>query len=1176
MKNFLKMLLTPVAYLVLLGLCNVGYGQSLDNHSVFANAIQRPANTVEDALQQLEKKFKVSFHYETQTIREAKLSDFQEDFEQEDLQAALKKLLEPLDLKYRKLDDHYYLIIKDETPVKIPSNKIAPMGSFMKQENQASLNRFNSPDYSYHLDIMDQTISGQVTSAADDGGLPGVNVLAKGTTVGTVTDLNGNYRLTVSDEVTTLVFSSIGYLTVEVPINGRTTIDLDLEEDVQSLEEIVVVGYGTMRKSDVTGSVSSVTPEELVDRPVVNLGQALQSKVSGVQVIRQGAGYPGSNPKIRIRGTNSINSNSDPLFVVDGIVGVNNALQNINPQDILTMDILKDASATAIYGTRGANGVIIITTKRGEVGDVKVNYNGSATLGTMQRHNYTVNTDQFFYLYEQAFTNTPKYGTLDKSKDFRGGEGTGASWSEMPHLFEQVQQGDYFLDLVGNDGNYYQPRYYSNWEDIAFDNSISQDHYVDVSGGSEIAKFSLGLGYVDQEGLLMESYYKRANARFSTDIEVSKWLGVSANILYSRAKSARGDDQLRTVSETWPILPTKYPNDPDVFGIYAGNWSTGRDFPVGENWRNIVYTMDQRDGYYLNTQFTGGIVFNVQITDDLSFKTNLSIDNRSEDSRWFNGDFQGTRTSDARGSNARWFYWQNENYFNYNKIIGDHSFSGMVGLSWQETTYDWVEARAYNFPSNFYSYNNLNAGTNTPQAHSANQRSALNSYFARVNYAYNDKYMITATGRIDGSSKFGPNNKYAFFPSVGAGWRISNEDFMAGNSVVSNLKLRASAGQTGNQEIGSFVTQRYINTANVMFGDGRQAGFYPGSTGNPDLKWETTTQWDIGLDIGLFNNRVNIVADYYHKRTNDMLFNLPLPESTAPGSAFVNFGAVENTGIELDISTTNILRNDFSWDTRLTLSANKNEIKELGPTGADVYVDTGAGNATSVYRIGEPIGSFFGLNRMGVYGTDEAALAARYGRVPGDLKFEDVNQDGKIELISDGDIIGRSYPKVFGGFINTFRYKNFDANITIQYVGGVDKAIVHESAEDRQFVSGMVNRVLDAWRPDHQEGTIVAQVRAGNAGARYDSFTDTHQMYNAAFIRGQSASIGYTFSDVIGINSLRVYYAMENFFLLTAIEMEGYDPEGSSLDKARDNIQNIDKYQYPNPTNFILGVNVSF
>jgi TonB-linked SusC/RagA family outer membrane protein len=1066
------------------------------------------------------------------------------------LKTTLDLLLANTDLQY----------VKNENSIAITPRK---------NQNRKVLQLESSPS------LRNITVSGRVTTESDPEGIPGVNVRVVGTQNGTVTDIEGRYEINVADGNAVLDFSFIGFESVQETVGNRTVINVTLTEDISGLDEVVVIGYGTQRRSDLTGSVSSVSTKELVDRPVVNIGQALQNKVSGVQVVKQGAGYPGSNPIIRIRGTNSINSNSDPLFVVDGIIGVSNALRNINPQDILTMDILKDASATAIYGTRGANGVIIITTKRGEVGEVKVNYNGSATLGTMQRHNHTVTADQFFYLYEQAFTNTPKYGTLDKSKDFRGGKGTGASWSEMPHLFEQVQQGEYFMDLVGNDGNYYKPRYYSNWEDIAFDNSFSQDHYIDVSGGSENAKYSFALGHTDQDGLLMQSYYRRTNARFTTDIELNKWLGLSTNILYSRAKNTRGDDQLRTVSETWPILPTKYPDDPE-FGIYAGTWSTGRDFPVGENWRNIVYTTDQRDGYYLNQQLTGGIVLNAQITDNLSFKANFAIDNRSEDSRWFNGDFQGTRSSDARGSNQRWFYWQNENYFNYDKIIDKHSISGVLGLSWQETQMDWVEARASNFPSNFYSYNNLNAGANTPQVYSSNQRSALNSYFARVNYAFDNKYMLTATGRMDGSSKFGPNNKYTFFPSIGLGWTISNEEFLKNNRIISNLKVRASAGETGNQEIGSFVTQRYINTTNVMFGDGLRSGFYPGSTGNPDLKWETTFQWDIGIDLSLFNDRFNIVADYYHKTTRDMLFNLPLPQSSAPGSAFVNLGEVENKGVEVGLSTTNIQRPNFTWGSRLTVSANRNKILKLGPNNADVFVDTGAGNATSVYRVGEPIGSFFGLNRMGVYSTQEAALAARYGRVPGDLKFEDVNQDGKIELISDGNIIGNSYPRVYGGFINSFTYGNFDANITIQFVGGVDKAIVHESAEDRQFVSGMVNRVLDAWRPDHQEGTIVAQVRAGNAGARYDSFTDTHEIYNAAFIRGQAASIGYTFSELVGISNLRVYYSMENFFLLTAIEMEGYDPEGSSLDKGRSNVQNIDKYQYPNPTNFILGVNVNF
>ena len=1025
-------------------------------------------------------------------------------------------------------------------------------------------------------DFDQQQVSGTITDSKGEV-VPGASIVEKGTTNGTVSNADGKYSLRLQGDSPVLVVSFVGMISQEIPVNGRTQIDVKLEADYIGIEEVVAVGYGTMKKSDLTGSVASVTPEKLVDRPVTNIGQALQNKISGVQVIKQAAGQPGSQPQIRIRGTNSINTDSQPLFVVDGIVGVSNALYTIDPSDIESIDVLKDASATAIYGTRGANGVIIIKTKRGQAGEIQVNYNGSVTYSTMFRHNYTITADQFMYLYEQAFTNTPKYGTLDKSKDFRGGKGTGASWSEIPWLFEQVNKGEYLpgLDFMGNDGNYYKPRFYSNWEDYAYSPAWSQNHYVDVSGGSEKARFSMSLGNVDENGLMLDSYYKRTNVSSTSDIQLSDWLQLSTNMTFSRSNKSRGDDQTRTTSEAWPILPVKYPDNPEIYGLYAGKYSTGSDFPVGENWRNIVYVMHERSGYYLNTQFTGGAILNAQITPDLSFKTNLSIDSRSEDSRWFNGDFQGTRTSDASGYNRRWFYWQNQNYFNYDKTVGDNSFSAMVGLEWSENRFNYLEGWARNFTSNFYKYNNLGAGSNPASVASANSKNALNSYFARLNYSYLGKYMITATGRYDGSSKFGKNNKYAFFPSVGLAWRISEEGFMEGASSVSNLKLRASAGQTGNQEIGSYVTQQYINTTNIMFGDGKYAGLYPGSTGNPNLKWETTTQYDVGIDLGLYENRISLVFDAYYKKTTDMLFNLPLPQSTTSGSAWVNYGAVENKGIEVDLTTRNIETNDFTWTSQLTLTSNRNKILELGPTNADVYHDTGAGNATYVYRVGEPIGSFFGLNRMGTWNTDEAVEAARYGRLPGDLKFEDVNNDGKIELITDGDIIGHSYPKLYGGFVNTFTYKNFDANIHIQFVTGVDKAIVHESAEDRQFVSGNVNTVLDAWRPNHQD-TEVAQVKAGNAGARYDSYTDTHEMYNAAFMRGQTASLGYTFTNKLGLKRVRVYYAMENFFLITAIKLPGYDPEGSSLDKIRANAPNIDKYQYPNPTNFSLGVNVSF
>jgi len=1046
-----------------------------------------------------------------------------------------------------------------------------------------SLSAENSSGNDLSGSVVDQQqikVSGTVTNASTGETLPGVNVVVTGTTVGTITDSAGKYSIEVPQGSKSLTFSFIGMEPQEITIGTLTQIDVTMAESAFGLNEVIVVGYGTMKKSDLTGSISSVTPEKLVDRPVTNVGQALQAKVAGVQVIRQAAGDPGGRPQIRIRGTNSINTSADPLFVVDGIVGVLNALENLDPADIASIDILKDASSTAIYGARGANGVIMITTKRGVAGEVRVDYDGSVSVGIKTRRNDAVNADQFMYLYEQAFNNTPKYGNLVSTKDFRGPNAAGLSWNDMPYLFEEVAKDSYLpgLNFIGNDGKYYKPRFNTLLEDEVFRNAISNKQHIQLSGGTEKGKYSLTVGSDNTQSLLKESYNDRLNARVTMDNEITKWLKMSANIAYAKSKRDRmSSDLMRNTSEYFAILPAyRYPNDPAIYGTRAGTWPTARDFNVGENRPGSTFMLNQDEGYYQEDEFTGAFELTAQITPDLTFRTNLSVDNRNQTSRWFSGDYQGRRNSNADGYHWLWQYWQSENYFNYSKTIGDHQITGLVGLSWSENKYDYLRSSASKFPSTFYQWNNLGAGSNPPVVGSSNTRGALNSYFARATYSYMGKYMLTATGRIDGSSKFGSNSKYGFFPSVGVAWRISQEGFLADSETISNLKLRLSFGQTGNQEVGNFITQTYISNANVLLANGYNAGLYPGSTGNDNLKWETTTQYDIGLDLGLIKDRINLTVDVYDKLTTDMLFNLPLPQSTTTGSAYVNYGSVKNTGIEFSLNTVNFQKKNFSWETLFTIAANKNEIMELGPTGADIYTDTGAGNGTSVYRVGEPIGTFFGLNRMGTWGTMEAVEAARYGRVPGDLKFEDVNNDGKIELLTDGDVIGRAYPKFYGGLNNTFTYRNFDASINIMFVGGVDKAIVHESAEDRQFVNGMMNTVLDGWRPDHQE-TMIAQVRAGNAGARYDSYPDTHMIWNAAYIRGQTASLGYTIhGNLGGIDRLRVYATADNFFLLTAVELPGYDPEGSAIQKINERVPNIDKYQHPVPTTFSLGVNVSF
>ena len=461
-------------------------------------------------------------------------------------------------------------------------------------------------------------VSGTVTNALTGETLTGVNVVVTGTNVGTITDIEGKYSIEVPPGSKSLTFSFIGMDTQEVAIGTSTQINVTMVETAFGLNEVVVIGYGTMKKSDLTGSVSSVPPEKLVNRPIINVGEALQNRVAGVQVIRQAAGDPGGRPQIRIRGTNSINTSSDPLFVVDGVVGVMNALQNLDPKDIATMDVLKDASSTAIYGTRGANGVIMITTKRGVAGEVRVDYDGSVSVGIKTRRNDAVNADQFMYLYEQAFNNTPKYGNLVSTKDFRGPNAAGLSWNDMPYLFEEVAKDSYLpgLNFIGNDGKYYKPRFNTLLEDEVFRNALSYKNRVEVSGGTEKGRYSLAIGNNHMESLLKESYNNRLNLRATMDVKLAKWLDLSANVAYAKSKRDRmSSDLMRNTSEFFAIFPPyRYPNDPEIYGSYAGTFATGRDFNVGENRPGSTFMLNQDEG--ITNLNTGAFELTAQITPD--------------------------------------------------------------------------------------------------------------------------------------------------------------------------------------------------------------------------------------------------------------------------------------------------------------------------------------------------------------------------------------------------------------------------------------------------------------------------------------------------------------------------------------------------------------------------------
>jgi TonB-linked SusC/RagA family outer membrane protein len=1041
------------------------------------------------------------------------------------------------------------------------------------------------------------TVRGTVTDATTGEALPGVNIVVKGTTTGVMTDGSGKYTLDVPNASVSLQFSFIGYITQEVALGGQTTINVALASDVAQLSEVVVVGYGTQLKKDLTGSVTNVQAARLLDRPAFNVAQAIGGKVAGVKIIERN-GAPGGNAMIRVRGTNSINSSNDPLFVVDGIVGVSNALSILNPNEIQSMDVLKDASATAIYGARGSNGVIIITTKRGIAGKTQVEYNGYVTRGVMNRKFYVLNAEQFMYVYTQAFMNVKKYGTspnwpacFDAAILTAGGMSAAdlakpgqKTYSEMTYLFEKTTPGGYSVPMMGKDGSLYKPRFDSNWESQTFLPSTSQNHQINIRGGNDKAKFGTFLNYALEDGLLLNSYFKRYSGKLNGDIKVNDWFDVSTNIGVNKNRNRTNDVSYisggiaRTAVEAYSILPTKYPNDPAIYGAYAGRWGQNKDFPAGEDNTTPVQTSNEVETWADRTQATGDITLNFKITKDLTFKSNLAVDaNFYKYNNYGGRDVARGSQGNANINISNAFYWQNENYFNFQKTIGDHSITGLLGLSWSKYQYENLNAYNQYFFDDFYKWHNIGIGTHTrPAPSSGDGMNSLNSYFARANYSYKGKYLLTLTGRVDGSSKFGTNSKYGFFPSGSVAWRISEEEFVKSVSAISNLKLRFSVGQTGNQEIGSYVTQTFIGSGNIVLGGAPTPGLYPSSVGNPDLKWEKTTQYDIGIDLGLFEERLTVAIDYYSKLTEDMLLDVPLPQSTTTGSVKKNFGTIENKGWEVTVGSHNIKSENLNWYTDLTFSANKNKIIKLGPTGADILRNSWVGGANTILRVGESVATFFGLTRLGTYSTEEASLAARYGFVPGDVKYFDKNGDGVISYVADGNVLGSAFPIWDMNLNNNVDYKNFDFNLDIRFSYGAKKENrTNHSSEDRQAMAGGKNSILDAWRPNHQ-GTMIGQVRPGMGGAYYQTYPDTHWIEDCSFVRGEGATLGYTIPNNIlgGISKLRVYATLKNFFVVT--KYTGYDPEGSDNDNMDSITPGMDFYMYPRPTTYTFGVNIVF
>ncbi|AXY75422.1 TonB-dependent receptor [Paraflavitalea soli] len=1030
---------------------------------------------------------------------------------------------------------------------------------------------------SFYAFSQTRMITGKVADAKDNIGLQGVSVQAKGASMATQTGSDGNYRIEVPQSVTALVFTFVGYDQLEVSIGSSDVVNASLTASSKAMQDVVVIGYGTQRKSDLTGAVGSVKASQLAERPAVSLNQALAGRIPGVQV-NTNSGRPGGQSNVRIRGFSSINSSNNPLYVIDGViipVGTqtqnSNAIDYINPNDVAQVEVLKDASATAIYGARGANGVILVSTKRGSTSGGRITYDAEFGVPTIGPHRVKMlDAKQYVAVEDLAYDNIKIYDAAGwAAGNYASTQDPRIKRKNMPSLF----------DANGN------PLYNTDWLKESTQHKISQNHQVSFSNGNADNNYGVFLGYRNDNGLLLNSYLKRYSGRFVFDSKIKSWLKVGGTLSYNNQQEnivdqgTGGLNSVRMITESFPFLPVKYPN---------GKWADNADYPDAEGGSNPVHILSERKFGMVTQTTLGNVYADIYLAKGLELRTILGAYIATRNVTEYNGRSLSNISLDQRGTanvaNGRESYWSSESYLTYNKKVRQNDqFTGMLGISWQETNIYNSGVGAENFSTDYFEANNLGASSKPMPGSSARARFAFNSYFGRFNYVLDDKYLFTLTGRVDGSSKFGPNNKYAFFPSAAVAWRVSDENFMKNSAVISNMKLRASVGQTGNSEIPTYSALSLLGSDYAaIINNTRTAGVGLGRLGNPDLRWEKTAQTDVGLEVGLWGNRILLEADVYYRKTTDMLLNAPVPRTSGYASIYRNIGSMENKGLELSIGTVNISTPNFTWSSAFNISLNKNKVLALA-TPADIF---GVGNPnftnqTGIIRVGEPVGSFWGLTRLGTWATKDAAEAAKFSNssyrggkpiLPGDIRYLDVNGDYAIND-ADRSIIGNGNPDGWGSFFNTFKYKNLELTVELQYVYGNDVLnMTHHSGEDRQALANSFASVLNAWTPDNQN-TDIAAIRNSKAG--YVTNVDTRWLEDGSFIRGKNILLGYTFTPAaiqrLHLSKLRVYASVQNFFLST--KFSGNDPEVTTYGQPFAQGQTF--FDYPKPTTYTVGVNVS-
>ncbi len=1146
MKKKLHILKLLLPVLLCFGCLLPGQGQRLATLDAYQPLYPDDQDTqkrsLKAVLKELEIKYNISIGYVDEDIKDKFAS--MPDMEAHDLDEILDSILKPVKLSYKKIDEFYLIKPIEAKPGEL--KKLDRTSPFEKKRlNQENAGRIQGKNLEFVSTPQDISITGKVTDQESDELIPGVNVVVKGTTIGTVTGIDGSYRIAVSEEAETLVFSSVGYLTEEIPIGNQTTIDVALSQDIKSLSEVVVVGYGTQKKADVTGSVANVSEEVLQSRPVATFGDALQGRTSGVQ-IRQSGGDLNGKFSISIRGVGSVTGSNDPLIVVDGVPLYSTDFSTINPQDIASIDILKDASATAIYGARAANGVVIISTKKGQAGKTQFTFNTDLGFENITRRYDVMSTEQQRLLFVEGFKNSNR----DVS------------------VYDDPANPAWQID--------------TDWQELGARTAFRQNYNFGFSGGSEKTRFSGSASYLNREGTLINSDLKSWSVRLNVNSEINEWLKLSTNLTGSHQiqnfqnNDSWGANGFRSLVYHHSFTPAY----DDEGNLAAVNTTAAPYFGANENPLIDILLPTRKDNV---TRILGNTKLDINLMDGLVLSGNLGGDLVLGDGYTFLPVYEIGRYSRPEGSvtvpTSQQINWVSDVTLNYDKTINRHAIKALVGFSAQQflskmssTTGTGTVDNALNQLANQTNFN----------ATGTDISAGLASTFLRLNYGYNDRYLLTATVRRDGSSKFGPDKRYGVFPSASVAWRISEEGFLQSSALIDDLKLRASYGLTGNQNIGDFAFITRAGAAPYVFGNGVVVGNAPQNIGNPNLQWETTKQFDVGIDLSLLEGRIYTTLDFYDKQSEDLLVSTPIPlTSGVAQDPIVNLGSVKNTGIEFSVFSRNIT-GILSWTTDFNISYNKNEVLDIGTNSIGEPLEIPgeliplSNQPANLTRVGNAVGGFYMYQFDGIWqlGQEDEALQWS-GALPGDPRYADLNGNGVLD-VGDKTFVGSPHPKFFGGMDNTVSYKNLSLSVFLNFATGyqVYNTARNLFARGVPFVQNFAE-VADFWTPDNPSNTVPRPSQGGNT-TTLATLVSTRFLEDADFLRVKNVRLSYNFPAAMFsgkiIQGAQLTVSGTNLFTFT--KYSGLDPEASSRTSLLS--AGIDYTPYPNTRLISLGARVSF